>query len=84
MSVNCGVAQGSVICPILFSLVMDSLPPVQENTFFYKYADDLTVLYFMPCSSNDKLQEEIDSIEEWTKNQSEDQFFENQFYGCDY
>jgi len=70
VSVNCGVPQGSVIGPILFSLVMDSLSPVHENTMFFKYADDLTVLHFMRCSSEDKLQDEIDGIVEWTTKHS--------------
>ncbi|MEL7309610.1 MAG: reverse transcriptase domain-containing protein, partial [Pseudomonadota bacterium] len=68
--VNCGVPQGSVIGPILFSLVIDSLSPIHANTMFFKYADDLTVLHFMRSSSEDQLQDEIDGIEEWTTKHS--------------
>ena len=70
LSMICGVPQGSVIGPILFSLVMDSLSPVHENTLLFKYADDLTILHFLRYSSEDKLQEEIDGIVEWTKERS--------------
>ena len=34
--ISCGVPQGSVIGPILFSMVMGSLSPVCENSNFLK------------------------------------------------
>ena len=44
---------------------MDSLKPVCKYTRFFKYADDLTVLYFMRNSVEDKLQVELENIESY-------------------
>ena len=68
--VYCGVPQGSVIGPILFSIVMDSLTPVCVNNQFFKYADDLTVLHYMKDTVDDNLQAEIEHIESWTAEHS--------------
>ena len=62
-----GVPQGSTLGPILFSLVVDSLSPVCENSMFFKYADDLTVLHFLREDSDDDLQTEINNIVSWTE-----------------
>jgi len=61
-----GVPQGSIIGPILFSLVVNSLSPVCKNSKFLKYADDLTVLHFLRDDSDDDLQTEINNIVSWT------------------
>ena len=60
--ITCGVPQGSVIGPLLFSLVMDSLNPLCKNSRYFKYADDLTVLHFMRSSCDDDMQAEITHI----------------------
>ena len=63
-----GVPQGSVIGPLLFPLVIDSLSPVCENSFYLKYADDLTILHFIRQVGDDRLQIEIDHVRDWTAN----------------
>ena len=62
-----GVPQGSVLGPILFTMVMDSLQPLSENTAVVKYADDVTFLHFVRSSSEDKLQSEWNHLTEWSE-----------------
>lgn len=70
VTITRGVPQGSVIGPLLFSLVIDSLSPVCDNSCFLKYADDLTILHFVREAADDKLQMEIDNVRDWTKQHS--------------
>ena len=51
-------------------MVMDSLSLVCENSKFFKYADDLTVLHFMRNTVDDNLQVEMEHIESWTADHS--------------
>ena len=69
-SVTSGVPQGSVIGPILFCLVVDSLKPLCDNSIFIKYADDLTILHFIRNDSDDNLQTEIDNVLQWCNDKS--------------
>ncbi len=69
-NVTSGVPQGSVLGPILFCLVMDSLKPVNENSIYVKYADDLTVLNFFRQTSDDNLQSELHNVKSWCVNNS--------------
>lgn len=61
-----GVPQGSIIGPILFSLVIDSFNTVYDNSIVVKYADDLTIVHFLSKESDDRLQEEIDNLYLWS------------------
>lgn len=61
-----GVPQGSILGPVLFCLTIDSLSPVCTNSFFVKYADDLSVLHFVRGPSDDNLQREWDNIVSWS------------------
>ena len=65
-TVSSGIPQGSILGPILFCLVIDSLNPICTNSFFVKYADDVSVLHFVRTSSDDDLQREWDHIVSWS------------------
>ena len=66
VSIPSGVPQGSVLGPILFALVVDSLSPVCENSCMVKYADEVTILHCIRVASQDSLQQEWDNLEEWS------------------
>jgi hypothetical protein len=64
-NVHSGVPQGSVLGPLLFAFVISTLTPSSNNNnMYYKYADDLTIL------SKANLQEELNHIENWCKENS--------------
>lgn len=64
--VTSGVPQGSIIGPILFSLVVDSLSPVCDNSLCIKYADDISILHFVRTDEDDSLQSEWSHLEAWS------------------
>ncbi len=64
--VTSGVPQGSVIGPLLFCVVLDSLSPRCDNSLMIKYADDVTILHFVRTASDDSLQLEWDNITSWS------------------
>ena len=66
-NITSGVPQGSVIGPILFAMVIDSLSPIHDNSIYVKYADDVTVLHFVRSEKDDFLQSEWSHIENWSK-----------------
>lgn len=43
--VNCGVLQGSVLGPLLFSLFINDLPRVVSDCKVHMYADDVSILF---------------------------------------
>jgi hypothetical protein len=66
-SVPCGVAQGSVLGPLLFCISISSLNTVCHNSRIIKYADDVTLLHFMRNSYEDNLQAEFDNVVSWSR-----------------
>ena len=65
--VSSGVPQGSILGPILFSMVVDSFQPLEQNTAIIKYADDINLLHFIRCPIDDKLQDEWDNCVQWSE-----------------
>ncbi|MEL7308580.1 MAG: reverse transcriptase family protein, partial [Pseudomonadota bacterium] len=65
--IRSGVPQGSVLGPILFCMVVDSLSSVSPNSLCVKYADDITILHFVRCVSDDHLQSELDNVCDWSR-----------------
>ena len=64
--VSSGVPQGSVIGPLLFCTVLDSLSPLHDNTRMIKYADDVTILHFVRETGDESLQSEWDHVTSWS------------------
>ena len=62
-----GVPQGSIVGPLLFSMVVDSLSVVHSNSSIVKYADDFSILHFVRDSSDDRMQSEWDNILSWSQ-----------------
>lgn len=68
--ISSGVPQGSVLGPLLFTMVVDELKPVFSNSCFIKYADDVSILHFVRSPSEDNLQGEFNHCVDWSKRNS--------------
>jgi hypothetical protein len=65
-SVPSGTPQGSVISPLLFAFMLHDLQPVSSQCSLYKYADDITMLYwFRKNDIESSLHLEIANLENW-------------------
>ena len=67
LNINKGVPQGTVLGPILFSIMINDLKPVFPTSLLVKYADDVTLSF--PIRSKDinsnVAQLEVNSIMQW-------------------
>jgi len=66
-TISSGVPQGSVLGPLLFAAVIDSLKPKHQNVVFVKYADDLTALICMRRATDDCTEDELSEIIRWAE-----------------
>jgi len=65
-----GTPQGSIVSPILFAILLSSLKPLDNQTFYFKYADDLTIVQSTENPpDNKRLAVELNHVVDWcTKN----------------
>ena len=68
-TVHAGVPQGSILCPLLFSIYMNDLPSVVHGSQLNMHCDDME----LHCSSGDLLsaqcglQSDMDSVDFWLR-----------------
>ena len=62
-----GVPQGSILGPILFSMLIDSLKVASPNSALILYADDASIVHHFTDPDEDCSQLEIDNFVAWAK-----------------
>ena len=67
LNINRGVPQGTVLCPILFSIMVNDIKPVSSSSLLIKQADDITVSVPIKSSRGqiDPSHQEVCSIKLW-------------------
>lgn len=63
--VTSGVPQGSVLGPILFALIINKFPSLNQNSKLIAYADDLIILHHVSPGNIDHLQADLDTVIQW-------------------
>ena len=66
LNINRGVPQGTVIGPILFSIMVDDIKTVDSKNELVKFADDLT-LGVPGTESGDTSRTEFDNVQAWSE-----------------
>lgn len=70
LNVQCGVPQGSILGPLLFSLYVNELPGVVKHSSVHMFADDVQLLLSCPLNAIDTtislLNEDLSGIYKWS------------------
>ena len=67
LPVNRGVSQGTVLGPVLFTIMEKDMSPTPQNTLMTKYTDDITCSIPVGPNVNDSASEEVEIIKVWAE-----------------